>query len=754
MKTEILQASERLVAGALDGLYQGIIVTVLVALALRCLGRTNAATRHAIWFCALFLVVALMATHCLREFGAFAITAPIASREEPDSSDSLSRPAPLLEASQDGIGESSAEESNASMDADYLRDTETLREALLLQTFAIANDAELSVTEPLPLTVRTEEESETPTEASTAQESEPKPAGFFQRLKALKAFSPASWKLTFVPNVTPYVSLVLLGLWLPVAAVRILMLSIRLFEIRRMKRGSIRPGPELSALYHGVCGGLASRRKAALRQSTELRSPVLLGFFHPVILLPPEQSPEEAEPVLRHELAHVSRYDDWVNLVQKSVQSVLFFHPAVWWISRQLTLEREIACDDAVLQQSRKPKAYALVLANLAGRVQGFPPVLAPGVSNNKTQLQQRIDMILDTKRNTSPNLAKFRLGLVTSAAAIVAVAAIYAAPRVVFAQSETTPPVTPVAPAPPDAPSALPAPSGGAFGGNAIVTFAPSATLEAGEAVKECTPAPGAVGAGPKVKSTTLFALPQPPLTPSPAIIGTPAPVARVAPSVPFAVATPVAPAPPMIASVQVDEPRIARQPRPARARRADGDDASVEERLARLEKMVESLVAQQNGKPGQDPFKYRQLGQPGQQELERKLAEMAKKQAEMGRLWAIDPKQLEKMQQDAERNAARASEEAKRATRETLRALEELKKSSADAKAGKRKMKDGPQMQIEALRRQMESLERERERLGRQIEKLQREQEQLDESDDEDSNSDAEPKKPEPKDAPKAGN
>src|ERR1051326_1444150 len=72
--------------------------------------------------------------------------------------------------------------------------------------------------------------------------------------------------------------------------------------------------------------------------------------------------------------------------------------------------------------------------------MQRCPPLLAPGASNNKTQLQQRIDMILDTRRNTSPRLAATRLTFMASAAALFAVTTICLAPRIVLAQSEAPP--------------------------------------------------------------------------------------------------------------------------------------------------------------------------------------------------------------------------------------------------------------------------------------------------------------------------
>ena len=72
MKTEILTACDRLVAGAANGMYQGILVAAIVALSLRVLGRTNAATRHAVWFCTLLLLASLMVAQCVGDYSAWA----------------------------------------------------------------------------------------------------------------------------------------------------------------------------------------------------------------------------------------------------------------------------------------------------------------------------------------------------------------------------------------------------------------------------------------------------------------------------------------------------------------------------------------------------------------------------------------------------------------------------------------------------------------------------------------------------------
>src|SRR5262249_12498462 len=143
--------------------------------------------------------------------------------------------------------------------------------------------------------------------------------------------------------------------------------------MRRLKRESAAPSVAFAELFRALCRDLNMNRTVELRISSVHRLPILVGFVHPVILLPCEETREsclaESEQILSHELAHVRRWDDWVNLVQHLVQAAFFFHPAIWWVSKRLVFEREIACDDWVLQRGTRPRAYALLLAELAKRI-------------------------------------------------------------------------------------------------------------------------------------------------------------------------------------------------------------------------------------------------------------------------------------------------------------------------------------------------------------------------------------------------
>ena len=108
----------------------------------------------------------------------------------------------------------------------------------------------------------------------------------------------------------------------------------------------------------------------ALCTSDQVQVPTAVGFFKPAVVMPvwllDELSPDELNQILLHELAHLRRRDDWTNLAQQIVKALFFFHPAVWWIEKKISLEREMACDDAVLAATAQPRAYAECLAHLA----------------------------------------------------------------------------------------------------------------------------------------------------------------------------------------------------------------------------------------------------------------------------------------------------------------------------------------------------------------------------------------------------
>jgi beta-lactamase regulating signal transducer with metallopeptidase domain len=107
----------------------------------------------------------------------------------------------------------------------------------------------------------------------------------------------------------------------------------------------------------------------AIATSEDVRVPAAIGLWSRTIVLPAwalrELSPADLSAIVLHEFAHLQRRDDWTNLIQKIVRALFFFHPAVWWIDDRLSVEREMACDDAVLAQTGNPHGYATCLVSL-----------------------------------------------------------------------------------------------------------------------------------------------------------------------------------------------------------------------------------------------------------------------------------------------------------------------------------------------------------------------------------------------------
>ena len=156
------------------------------------------------------------------------------------------------------------------------------------------------------------------------------------------------------------------------------------------------------------------------------QTPMVVGWISPVVLVPAAAfaslSSEQMRMILAHELMHIRRYDHWVNQFQALVEIILFFHPVVWWLSRQMQIEREYCCDDASLQAVPKPKALAETLALLDQMRISNP---ANSLAANGGSLMDRITRILDNRertRKTKKHKMKIQTLGVIAAAALLAV--------------------------------------------------------------------------------------------------------------------------------------------------------------------------------------------------------------------------------------------------------------------------------------------------------------------------------------------
>ena len=173
---------------------------------------------------------------------------------------------------------------------------------------------------------------------------------------------------------------VVLALWLVGVAVLSARLTWGWIGARRMTRRVTDAGASVKAVADQLVARLHIRARVRVVESALVKVPAVIGAFTPVVLLPAAAmtglSMAQIEALLAHELAHVRRHDYLVNLLQSVVETLLFYHPAVWLVSRRVRQERELCCDDIALAVCGDRVAYASALAELeASRVMPAPAV-------------------------------------------------------------------------------------------------------------------------------------------------------------------------------------------------------------------------------------------------------------------------------------------------------------------------------------------------------------------------------------------
>lgn len=192
------------------------------------------------------------------------------------------------------------------------------------------------------------------------------------------------------------------GMWAVAAVVRLFWLVRGLAGVARLAAES-RPLPEpLLARFTVFTVARRASRDVVVCESDRLRGACALGYRRPRILvstaLLSRLEPRMVEAVLLHEYAHLQRYDDWACLVQAAVRAVCGLHPAVWWTCRQLDVEREAACDTAVVVRTTAPVAYARALglaAEIVATTTGLMPRAVPGASMLGAGLEARVVRVL-----------------------------------------------------------------------------------------------------------------------------------------------------------------------------------------------------------------------------------------------------------------------------------------------------------------------------------------------------------------------
>ena len=177
-------------------------------------------------------------------------------------------------------------------------------------------------------------------------------------------------------------------------------LNIGLVVAWRMKSLSKQPASaELQLLLQKLSRRLGVARAVKLVDSALVQVPTVIGWLGPVILIPVGclvgLSASQVEALLTHELAHIRRHDYLVNIFQCVVETLLFYHPATWWISRQICQEREHCCDDLAVSISGDRLSYVKALSFLEEHRASLTPV-ALGASGGS--LTARVRRLLAAK--------------------------------------------------------------------------------------------------------------------------------------------------------------------------------------------------------------------------------------------------------------------------------------------------------------------------------------------------------------------
>jgi TonB family protein len=192
-------------------------------------------------------------------------------------------------------------------------------------------------------------------------------------------------------------------LWLAGAVVFLLRLQVGLMVARRLRWMATSPvSLGLVAMFAELRKRMGVARPVQLLHSAMVRVPTVVGWLRPVVLVPVScftgLTETQIEAILCHELAHVARHDYLVSVAQSVVEALLFYHPAVWWISKQVRQERECCCDELAVELGGDALGYARALEYLETR-RSFYPEVALGA--NGGVLTMRIKRLLGTKESS-----------------------------------------------------------------------------------------------------------------------------------------------------------------------------------------------------------------------------------------------------------------------------------------------------------------------------------------------------------------
>lgn len=227
----------------------------------------------------------------------------------------------------------------------------------------------------------------------------------------------------------PQLRTLLLRAWWAVAALLMAGLGVGLRRFGRLARRGV-PWPESRTVLAAICAEAGVRRPVDIVLHEELSVPATCGWWRPVVVLPMDAldwSDADLRRALVHETEHVKRRDWAVHLLARAACALFWFHPLAWMAYRQLCLEAERACDDAVLEHADGPD-YAAQLVQLARRLSASSPPPALSMAT-RSDLSARVTAILDGRqargRADHKVVAALGVAALTIAAAVAPIRAV-----------------------------------------------------------------------------------------------------------------------------------------------------------------------------------------------------------------------------------------------------------------------------------------------------------------------------------------
>ena len=202
-----------------------------------------------------------------------------------------------------------------------------------------------------------------------------------------------------------YVALAIFAVWCIAALLLLVRLAVNLWKLEHLKSDALPLPVEYRERLERWSRADKGEREVRLCTCESIEVPVAVGLFDSMILIPKHLldslSQSEVDQIILHELAHLRRADDWTNGFQRFIQALFFFNPAVLYIAQQLDLEREVACDDWVVDQTKEVRPYATCLTKMA-EATAWPhrPLAAPGVFVTRRGLSVRVERLLRAGRN------------------------------------------------------------------------------------------------------------------------------------------------------------------------------------------------------------------------------------------------------------------------------------------------------------------------------------------------------------------